>query len=700
MTIRAFCLLLLFLFPGFGSLYAQKAPDLSKIKKHKDRLQKWTEYCDELIVAEKYTDLRKAGRKGLSMTKSTDYENLSLFTFYIGATFNYGVEKDSAAYYLEKSEAYGRKAKNSKRTLEALKQLHYVYANYGETKNQTRILEAFEQIIDTTSNFKVKADMYAIVGDYYIGKGQYELGLSYKLRGLKLQQKALPKANATDSTNFGVQLIVISELYVGLKKYKLALEYLKESEVFVRDYKLAIAHIFKDRMECYSFMEQPKNAKKAYSDLLLLLKNETDIACWGILIESDLILARYYTLHNDLKNALYYTMHASDLAPKYADEFLQAQVQVCTGLIYLKKREYRKALVYFKAAEPTTSEDDMELNAELKQALAETYSGLGNWKEAYRYQKEHAALQEKLTQETSKKNVAEMEARYQNEKKQGEINRLSALDTINNLKIDEARQQQIYFVVAIFAVLMIGGLFYRQSRSRKKHNAQLQILNEELVQANAIKARFFSIINHDLRSPVSNLIHFLQLQKDSPDLMDNATKDRLQTRTMNSAENLLRSMEDMLLWSKGQMKQFKPEKERVEVKKVFADLAAHFASEEDVQLLVNETSGVVLQTDPNYLQTILRNLTGNAIKALEKVDGAKIEWSAEQVGETVILKISDNGPGARAEQFKALYDDTEVVGIKTGLGLHLIRDLAQAIDCEIEVDSDDSGTSISLFFDK
>lgn len=699
MTIRSFCWLLLFLFPGLGSVYAQKAPNLSKIKSHKDRLQKWTEYCDELVVSEKYTDLRKAGRKGLSMTKSTDYKNLSLFSFYIGVTFNYGVEKDSAAYFLKKSEAYGRKAKNNKRTLEALKQLHYVYANYGETKNQTRILEAFEQVIDTTSNFKIKADMYGIVGDYYIGKGQYELGLSYKLRGLKLQQKALPKANATDSTNFGVQLIVISELYVALKKYELALEYLKESEVFVRDYKLAITHIYKDRIECYSFMEQPKNAKKVYSDLLLLLKNETDSGCWGILIESDLILARYYTVHNDLKNALYHSIHASDLAPKYADDFLKAQVQVCTGLIYLKKREYQKALIYFKAAEPTTSEDDMELNAELKQALAETYNGLGNWKEAYRYQKEHAALQEKLTQEESKKNVAEMEARYQNEKKQGEIKRLSARDAINNLKISEAKQRQVYFVVAIFAVLMIGGLFYKQSRNRKRHNAQLQILNEELVQANAIKARFFSIINHDLRSPVANLIHFLQLQKDSPDLMDQATKERLEHKTMESAENLLRSMEDMLLWSKGQMQQFKPVVSELKVRNVFAELKMHFAADERAEIRIDSDTETIIRTDFNYLLTILRNLTANAIKALEKVENPVISWSVKQENAHTVLTITDNGPGASQSQFKALYDSSEVVGIKTGLGLHLIRDLAQAIDCEIVVESDDSGTEIRLFFD-
>ncbi len=683
----------------FATAFGQKAPDLKKLKTNKERIRSWVEYCDELIVNESYVKLRVAGKRGLNLTSKTDYEYLSLFNFYIGVTFNYGVESDSATYYLEKSELFGRKAKNPKRILEALKQLQYVYANYGETEKQTRTIKAFQHVIDTTRNLKEKSEIYSIVGDYYIGVGQYESGLSYKLRGIKSLQKLLPKANATDSTNFGVQLIIVSELYVALKKYDLALEYLKESEVYVRDYKLATAHIHKDRVECYSFKNEPKNARKAYGDLLLLAKKEADIGCWGILIESDLILAKYYTDRNDFKTALSYTNHARDLAPKYADDFLKAQLAVSTGMIHLKQKDYASALKYFKAAEPTTSEDDPELNSELKGALAKTYAGLGQWKEAFRYQKEFDDIREKLTEEKSKKNVAEMEARYQNEKKQSEINQLSSKNTISQLKIDEANQQLMYSLLVIAAVLVIGFLFYIQSRNRKRHNAQLELLNEELKRVSANKTRFFSIINHDLRSPVANLIHFLQLQKESPDLLDEATKARLEHRTMESAENLLRSMEDMLLWSKGQMQQFKPSMVELNIGDVFQELQQYFATNDKVKIITETDSKVILITDLNYLLTIMRNLTANAIKALEKVENPTITWSVFQEANTTRLIITDNGPGATKSQFKALYDASEVVGIKTGLGLHLIRDLAQAINCKVEVDTEQElGTRIILTF--
>jgi signal transduction histidine kinase len=64
-----------------------------------------------------------------------------------------------------------------------------------------------------------------------------------------------------------------------------------------------------------------------------------------------------------------------------------------------------------------------------------------------------------------------------------------------------------------------------------------------------------------------------------------------------------------------------------------------------------------------------------------------------------LLSITDNGSGGNQEKFKALYDDSEVIGIKTGLGLHLIRDLATAINCKIEVSSKpDLGTTFTIVF--
>ncbi len=158
-------------------------------------------------------------------------------------------------------------------------------------------------------------------------------------------------------------------------------------------------------------------------------------------------------------------------------------------------------------------------------------------------------------------------------------------------------------------------------------------------------------------------------------------------------------MEDILLWSKGQMENFKPTFKKIEVSELFNDLSKHFGSEENVEIRFENPKQISLNTDENYLKTIMRNLTGNAIKALKVTENPKVVWNAKEENEKVQLSITDNGPGGSNEKFRALYDDSEVVGIKTGLGLHLIRDLARAINCEIELVSQaGNGTTIILKF--
>ena len=268
---------------------------------------------------------------------------------------------------------------------------------------------------------------------------------------------------------------------------------------------------------------------------------------------------------------------------------------------------------------------------------------------------------------------------------------------INKLKLINQQKQKWFFIAGLAFLGIIGGLLFYQSRNRQRTNEKLQQLNAELDEANKAKTRFFSILNHDLRGPVANLIFFLQLQKESPELLDEESIQRMQDKTMTGAENLLASMEDILQWSKSQMENFKPQPQKFQIATLFEDTQKHFLSVENIEFQFENPNNLVLVTDENYLKTIVRNLTGNAVKALANVQNPTIVWNAFQENGATILSITDNGKGASQDEFKALYDEKEVVGIKTGLGLHLIRDLAKAIDCEISVNSKmNEGTTITL----
>lgn len=268
---------------------------------------------------------------------------------------------------------------------------------------------------------------------------------------------------------------------------------------------------------------------------------------------------------------------------------------------------------------------------------------------------------------------------------------------INELEIANRKKLQWLFMGGIGFLILLGGFLLWQSNSRKRANKKLEFLNKELDQANQIKTKFFGILNHDLRGPVADLVQFLQLQKDAPDLLDEATKNKMELQTITGAENLLQSMEDLLLWSKGQMQHFKPVIKPVAVRTLFEGIEKHFYGTQGVNFVFENQDDPVLQTDENYLLTIMRNLTGNAVKALKNEPGAIITWRAANKNGKAVLSISDNGPGMKGDELKALYDDTEIVGIKSGLGLHLIRDFAKAISCDIDIKTEEGkGTTFTL----
>ena len=326
------------------------------------------------------------------------------------------------------------------------------------------------------------------------------------------------------------------------------------------------------------------------------------------------------------------------------------------------------------------------------ECLSYVYELKNDYKNANNYFKECVVLYDSLNSIDTKNKILNVESSFKIGEKDKEIQ-------LNHKIIEQEKKQKWFYITGILLLAIIGMLVAYQSKNRKKTNQKLQLLNTELDASNKAKTRFFSVLNHDLRAPVANLISFLQLQKESPELLDDLTKKRMQDKTISGAENLLTAMEDILQWSKSQMENFKPQPQNIAINLLFDDLKNHFLSEEKIKILYQNTANIIINTDQNYLKTILRNLTANATKALQDIENPTIVWKAYQKNGNTFLSISDNGQGATNEQLKALYNDKEVSGIKTGLGLHLIRDLAHAINCEIKVESKHQiGTTFELKF--
>ncbi|MBL7885972.1 MAG: tetratricopeptide repeat-containing sensor histidine kinase [Flavobacterium sp.] len=541
-----------------------------------------------------------------------------------------------------------------------------------------------------------------VLGQIYGSIGRLKAEVSDFLGCVEYQFKALELFEKTQS--YDLQYVTLSNIantYIQLNEIEKYKEYKNKAlavKELVDKQKAPVVNILPTNKETPS--EKPTNhdaLAATYFEKKLEDKNDTEDPFKS---SSNLLaLGKINIQKGKFTQAKAQLTEALTLAQKIGNKILEADILKHFGDYYFALRSQTKsmddlylAIDYYKKALPTFIAEKQYLNAtDSASNLGELYELLGDYKQANFYQKKAKELDDKVFTSSTKSSAQNIENQYLIKIKNQQLQ-------IQQLELKSKEKQRLFLIVVALALAVLGSLFWYLSRVRKKRNIELRQLNEELDQANRVKTRFFSILNHDLRGPVSKIISYLQLQK-HPEILDEETNKRLQEQTIDGAENLLTSMEDLLLWSKGQMENFKPAPKLIQIDDVFNDTKKVFSGYHNISFEYHNPEHVTLTTDIDYLKTIVRNLTSNAINVFTSTQNPTIVWKAWVEDEKVLLSIHDNGPGASLDKFKALYDENVVVGIKTGLGLHLIRDLAKAIGCEILVDSKiNEGTTITLQF--
>jgi signal transduction histidine kinase len=687
-------LVIIFLFLISCSVFAQQEPNLARYKTTDLKLKIWLKYTDQLLDLEDYPKLILSTQKGIDLAKDSP-AYLSEFYLYRGLAYEFNNNQYQKALDNYKlAWKYAKTSKHLKTETKVLRRLNYVYYSLNATTERDHLVKYIKKVLDTTKNTFTKSVLNGSLGEYYLDNSEYETFISYQLKALTYKKLISKTIN---DENTGVAYIQIASAYIKMKQYNKAVEYLNDAKPCVKDSPYTSAYLCNYYMQCFIAQKKLDSLEKYYH-LIYTYASAKDSLFLNLSF-ANRSMSEYYANQNQTNIAYGYAKKAVRLGKKSNDEEIIMEANTIMGRILYDKGEYQKAIEILILASKNALTYDKAFYVIANKKIAESYAALGLWKKAYEYNEIYIKYNDEILQESAKQSIANAEARYQNATKGQEIKNLSAQNTIKNIHIKEAKKQRFLLIGGIILAGIIGLLLFKQDQVRIKINQKLRRLNHELDEANRIKAKFFSILNHDLRSPVSNLIHLLHLQKESPELIDEAATLRMQSKVISGAENLLSSMEDILLWSKNQMENFKPHPQIISVAKLFEETQKHFSSVENLEISFENPQNITLTTDENYLKTIIRNLTGNAVKALGKTSNGKIIWKAWQENNQTYLSITDNGPGGTQEQFKAFYDDSEVVGIKSGLGLHLIRDLAMAINCKIEVYSKpDFGTAFTLIF--
>ncbi|MBT4935058.1 MAG: hypothetical protein HOL66_13985 [Rhodospirillaceae bacterium] len=218
---------------------------------------------------------------------------------------------------------------------------------------------------------------------------------------------------------------------------------------------------------------------------------------------------------------------------------------------------------------------------------------------------------------------------------------------------------------------------------------------QELETLNQEKDRFFSIIAHDLKSPFTSLLGYTGMIAMAADKM---TPEKIVESAVNineSANRLFALLENLLEWARLQMDQIPSEPVILEVHELVGktvDVLGPVGADKNVRVESKVNADVHAFADTHMVDTVIRNLTSNAIKftAAEgtvTIDGRNQDGVCE-------ISVSDTGVGMTPEQVDKLFsigdkNSTKGTGGEsgTGLGLLLCKDLLEKCNGSMVVQS-------------
>jgi two-component system NtrC family sensor kinase len=280
--------------------------------------------------------------------------------------------------------------------------------------------------------------------------------------------------------------------------------------------------------------------------------------------------------------------------------FLKRMSDVCRRKGYLVKAKNfaDSSLVIAKRYDLKSEIRDNSLR------LADLYAMSNDYESAYKFHQQYIALNDSLSNDELMRRVESLEGAFALASKQGEVQLLN--------KSREYQQTIIYSAVAVLIVLLIFVfVFYSYYRSKARINKKLEEQKLALEQLNQTKDKFFSIISHDLRGPISSfhgigllIKHFVQT-KDTEQLMGVA--DDIDV----SVDRLAGLLDNLLGWAMQQQGSFPYLPEQIAIYELISELIQTLqtmALSKGVTIINEVEEDIDVYADMNATMTIFRNL--------------------------------------------------------------------------------------------
>lgn len=428
-----------------------------------------------------------------------------------------------------------------------------------------------------------------------------------------------------------------------------------------------------------------------------------------------------YSSMQDYEKALMFAGRNLDIMLRDGNSYNLSIAYNNIGSIYENLQDYDKALANYQKALDLIAEfedeDDLGQHANCLLNLASILYQQGSYPQALDYINQADKLREMSNTSLIQKRVYEHFAK--NYKAMGDYaNALKYTELLGeefNKQIDDMLESMISKPEADYyrRKIELHAIRYQEKNqelrklNKRIRNKSLQLAstNSSLQQNIMVLSRLISILSHDVRSPIANVVQTLNLINDRHmDLEE--SRDILVELEING-KRVLGFINELLSWI-SEEKNSRIEHLELKVFNLIpvlssvVDLYDSIAQYKEITVVTDFPESVVeALTEPNALKIVLRNLLGNVVKFTPHK--GRIVVKAYQEGEMAVIKVIDSGAGLDVETLnklktgKALSPHANGDADSYGLGLRLCFHYVEKLKGTLEIESEPkNGTSIKI----
>ena len=580
---------------------------------------------------------------------------------------------------------------------QAYKSKGNAYYNIGNDELSTKNFKKSRVYYKQLRDYKQLADVDIYIGVNYDKTGDFEQAIRfYQKASVIYEDLKDEKGNSSALHNLGV-------IYFQRNEYKKAIEYYLSAVKYdeKQNDNVGMAYAYNNIANCYKHL---KDYDKAIEYNTLFNKVTAGLNDKVLQAASFSNMANIYEKLNQLDLALKNNIKALNLL-RNNNQYKFALLHNNVSIIYRKLQRFDKALQHCDTALQITKKDNFtSLKLNVLKNKSEIFFDKNNFKRAYSLLSKYNYLNDSIKTKKREQSILELETKFDLDKKNKELDILNKEKKIQELKLEESNLIKLSLIISSVLILIIAIVLFSKYRYRIKTGKILSNKNEELEVLNSTKDKFFSIIAHDLKNPLSSFNTISGLLIDN---FDNLKKEDIKyyvEELNNSSLGLKELLQNLLQWALSKTDKIGIDKEEFNIQEPINQTISYLqtnSNEKNIIIKSNVESTQVF-ADKNMIETVIRNLVSNAIKYTP--EGGKIDISAKNTEDNLQILVTDSGVGISKENINNLFKIETNASTKgtnsesgSGLGLILCKEFLEKNNGKIWVESEINKGSEFIF---